>query len=90
MQQACANQEQHWEAGIAQVDLGEAYFDVNGIYCRMKYLTVSFPYGDDGFMKYESRICSFEMNGAIPQQTGMARRWCFELLLTATSAKASF
>lgn len=51
MQQARANQELRWDAGTAQVDFGEADFDVNGIRRRMKYLTVSFPYSNDGFVQ---------------------------------------
>ena len=48
-QQARATQELVWEPGSAQVDFGEADFNVNGLCCRMKYLTVSFPYSNDGF-----------------------------------------
>ena len=31
------------------MDFGEADFHVNGLCRRMKYLTVSFPYSNDGF-----------------------------------------
>lgn len=48
-QQARATQELVWEPGSAQVDFGEADFNVNGVCRRMKYLTVSFPYSNDGF-----------------------------------------
>ena len=48
-QQARATQELVWEPGSAQVDFGEADFNVNGLCRRMKYLTVSFPYSNDGF-----------------------------------------
>ncbi len=48
-QQARATQELVWEPGSAQVDFGEADFNVNGSCRRMKYLTVSFPYSNDGF-----------------------------------------
>lgn len=48
-QQARATQELVWEPGSAQVDFGEADFNVNALCRRMKYLTVSFPYSNDGF-----------------------------------------
>lgn len=48
-QQARATQELVWEPGSAQVDFGEADFNVNGLCRRMKYLTVSFLYSNDGF-----------------------------------------
>lgn len=48
-QQARATQELVWEPGSTQVDFGEADFNVNGVCRRMKYLTVSFPYSNDGF-----------------------------------------
>lgn len=42
-------QELVWEPGCAQVDFGEADF-YEGIDCvRRKYLTVSFPYSNDGY-----------------------------------------
>jgi transposase len=44
-----ANQELIWEPGTAQVDFGEADFEENGRYIRLKYLTVSFPYSNDGY-----------------------------------------
>ena len=49
VQQARATQELVWEPGSTQVDFGEADFNVNGACRRMKYLTVSFPYSNDGF-----------------------------------------
>lgn len=48
-QQVRATQELVWEPGSAQVDFGEADFNVNGLCRRMKYLTVSFLYSNDGF-----------------------------------------
>jgi len=44
-----ARNELIWEAGTAQVDFGEADFIIRGCSTRMKYLTVSFPYSNDGF-----------------------------------------
>jgi len=44
-----ANQELVWHPGEAQVDFGEADFDVRGARQRLKYLTVSFPYSNNGF-----------------------------------------
>lgn len=44
-----ANQELIWEPGCAQVDFGEADFYEKGICTRKKYLTVSFPYSNDGY-----------------------------------------
>ncbi|WP_094602987.1 hypothetical protein SPSIL_024500 [Sporomusa silvacetica DSM 10669] len=44
-----ANQELIWEPGTAQVDFGEADFEENGQCIRLKYLTVSFPYSNDGY-----------------------------------------
>lgn len=41
--------ELEWNAGTAQVDFGEADFDENGVVARKKYLTVSFPYSNNGF-----------------------------------------
>ncbi|TCS77682.1 IS21 family transposase [Pectinatus cerevisiiphilus] len=38
-----------WEPGTAQVDFGEADFEENGRTVRLKYLTVSFPYSNDGY-----------------------------------------
>ncbi len=44
-----ANLELIWEPGPAQVDFGEADFYEAGKLCRKKYLTVSFPYSNDGY-----------------------------------------
>lgn len=38
-----------WEPGTAQVDFGEADFEENGHIVRLKYLTVSFPYSNEGY-----------------------------------------
>lgn len=40
-----------WEPGTAQVDFGEADFMVRGERKRLKYLTVSFPYSNDGYVQ---------------------------------------
>lgn len=42
-------QELVWHAGEAQVDFGESDFYERGVLIRKKYLTVSFPYSNDGF-----------------------------------------
>lgn len=44
-----ANQELVWHPGEAQGDFGEADFFLRGERIRMKYLTLSFPYSNDGF-----------------------------------------
>lgn len=44
-----ATQELLWEPGCAQVDFGEADFYEDGLLVRKKYLTVSFPYSNNGF-----------------------------------------
>ena len=44
-----ANLELIWDPGPAQVDFGEADFYEAGKLCRKKYLTVSFPYSNDGY-----------------------------------------
>ena len=77
VQQARANQELHWDPGTAQVDFGEADFDICGIRHRMKYLTVSFPYSNDGFAQVfggETAECVcqglkniFEYIGGVPK-----------------------
>lgn len=46
-----ARQELIWEPGCAQVDFGEADFIVAGETQRLKYLTVSFPYSNNGFVQ---------------------------------------
>ena len=53
-QQARATQELVWEPGSAQVDFGEADFNVNGLCRRMKYLTVSFPYSKTASRRYSA------------------------------------
>lgn len=89
-QQARATQELVWEPGSAQVDFGEADFNVNGLCRRMKYLTVSFPYSNDGFTQVfggETAECVcqglrniFEYIGGVPpllifdNATGVGRR----------------
>jgi transposase len=50
-QLAVASQELVWEPGTAQVDFGEADFTIRGQLRRMKYLAVSFPYSNDGFVQ---------------------------------------
>lgn len=42
-------QELVWEPGCAQVDFGEADFYEDTVCVRRKYLTVSFPFSNDGF-----------------------------------------
>ena len=42
-------QELVWEPGCAQVDFGEADFNEDTECVRRKYLTVSFPYSNDGY-----------------------------------------
>lgn len=51
------------KAGEAQVDFGAADFYENGTLCRGKYLNVSFPYSNAGYVqlfKGENRECLFE------------------------------
>ena len=43
-----ANLELVWDPGPAQVDFGEADFYESGKLIRKKYLTLSFPYSNDG------------------------------------------
>lgn len=47
--QTKASQELVWEPGCAQVDFGEADFNEDTDCVRRKYLTVSFPYSNDGY-----------------------------------------
>ena len=47
--QTKGTQELVWEPGCAQVDFGEADFYEDMDCVRRKYLTVSFPYSNDGF-----------------------------------------
>lgn len=44
-----ANQELVWHPGEAQVDFGEADFIDGGVKNRKKFLTVSFPYSNNGY-----------------------------------------
>lgn len=85
-----ANLELIWDPGPAQVDFGEADFYEAGKPCRKKYLTVSFPYSNDGFSQVfggETAECVcqglldiFEFIGGVPpllifdNATGVGRR----------------
>lgn len=85
-----ANLELIWDPGPAQVDFGEADFYEAGKLCRKKYLTVSFPYSNDGFSQVfggETAECVcqglqdiFEFIGGVPpllifdNATGVGRR----------------
>ncbi len=87
-QQAC--QELLWEPGSGQVDFGEADFYYRGISRRLKYLVVSFPHSNDGFVQVfggETAECVcqgleniFEYIGGVPpllvfdNATGVGRR----------------
>jgi len=79
-----------WEPGPAQVDFGEADAYVGGKLTRLKFLTVSFPYSNDGFSQFfggETAECVcqglkdiFEYIGGTPpllifdNATGVGRR----------------
>lgn len=85
-----ANLELVWDPGPAQVDFGEADFYESGKLCRKKYLTVSFPYSNDGYIQVfggETAKCVcqglqdiFEFIGGVPlllifdNATGVGRR----------------
>lgn len=85
-----ANLELVWEPGSAQVDFGEADFNCEQGLIRMKYLTTSFPYSNDGFSQVfggETAECVcqglrdiFEYIGGVPpllvfdNATGVGRR----------------
>lgn len=85
-----ANLELTWDPGPAQVDFGEADFYESGKPCRKKYLTVSFPYSNDGYSQVfggETAECVcqglldiFEFIGGVPpllvfdNATGVGRR----------------
>ena len=85
-----ANLELVWDPGPAQVDFGEADFYEAGKTCRKKYLTVSFPYSNDGYSQVfggETAECVcqglqdiFEFIGGVPPllvfdyATGVGRR----------------
>lgn len=71
-----ANLELIWDPGPAQVDFGEADFYEAGKLCRKKYLTVSFPYSNNGYSQVfggETAECVcqglqdiFEFIGGVP------------------------
>lgn len=79
-----------WDPGPAQVDFGEADFYEAGKLCRKKYLTVSFPYSNDGYSpvfggETAECVCQglldiFEFIGGVPpllifdNATGVGRR----------------
>ena len=73
---AKANLELVWDPGPAQVDFGEADFYEAEKLCRKKYLTVSFPYSNQGFSQVfggETAECVcqglqdvFEFIGGVP------------------------
>lgn len=79
-----------WEPGPAQVDFGEADVYVEGVLTRLKFLTVSFPYSNNGFSQFfggETAECVcqglkdiFEYIGGAPplvvfdNATGVGRR----------------
>jgi transposase len=83
-------QELVWHPGEAQVDFGESDFYERGVLTRKKYLTVSFPYSNDGFSQVfggETGECVcqglkdiFEYIGGVPNvlifdnATGIGRR----------------
>lgn len=85
-----ANLELVWDPGPAQVDFGEADFYEAGKLCRKKYLTISFPYSNDGYSQVfggETAECVcqglqdiFEFIGGVPpllifdNATGVGRR----------------
>ena len=89
-QTAKATQELVWDPGTAQIDFGEAEFEVQGKACRRKYLVLSFPYSNDGFVQVfggETAECVcqglkniFEYLGGVPHllifdnATGVGRR----------------
>lgn len=90
-----ANQELIWEPGTAQCDFGEADFTENGEVKRKKYLVLSFPYSNDGFVQVfggETAECVcqglqdiFRYIGGVPttivfdNATGIGRRICDEV-----------
>ncbi len=85
-----ANLELVWDPGPAQVDFGEADFYESGKLIRKKYLTLSFPYSNDGYSQVfggETTECVcqglvdiFEFIGGVPpllifdNATGVGRR----------------
>ena len=88
--QTKGTQELIWEPGSAQVDFGEADFNEDTKCVRRKYLTVSFPYSNDGYCQVfrgETAECVcqglqdiFDYIGGIPgllvfdNATGVGRR----------------
>lgn len=85
-----ASLELTWDPGPAQVDFGEADFYESGNLVRKKYLTVSFPYSNDGYSQVfggETAECVcrglqdiFEYIGGVPpllifdNATGVGRK----------------
>ena len=96
-------QELVWEPGCAQVDFGEADFNEDTDCVRRKYLTVSFPYSNDGFSQVfcgETAECVchglkdiFEYIGGVPSllvfdnATGVGRRICEKVIETELFAR---
>lgn len=88
--QTRGTQELVWEPGCAQVDFGEADFNEDTVCIRRKYLTVSFPYSNDGYSQVfrgETAECvcqglqdTFNYIGGVPKllvfdnATGVGRR----------------
>ena len=87
---AAGKNELIWDAGTAQVDFGEADFNIKGKLYRLKYLVVSFPYSNDAFSQIfggetSECVCQglkniFEYIGKVPHTlifdnaTGVGRR----------------
>ena len=83
-------QELYWEPGYAQVDFGEADFYEDTDCVRRKYLTISFPYSNDGYTQVfrgetSECVCQglqdiFQYIGGVPgnlifdNATGVGRR----------------
>ena len=84
------NLELVWDPGPAQVDFGEADFYESGKLIRKKYLTLSFPYSNDGYSQVfggemaecvcQGLVDIFEFIGGVPPMlifdnaTGVGRR----------------
>ena len=91
-------QELVWEPGSAQVDFGEADLNEDTDCVRRKYLTVSFPFSNDGFGQIfggETAECVcqglqdiFQYIGGVPHllvfdnATGVGRRICEKVMET--------
>ena len=89
-EQGKGTQDLVWEPGEAQADFGEADFNESTRCIRRKYLTLSFPYSNDGFLQVfggETAECVcqglkdiFEYIGGVPTRivfdnaTGVGRR----------------